>query len=443
MKGHTREDIMRLVQEEDVEFIRLQFTDMPGNLKNIAVTANQLEKALDNRCTFDGSAINGFVGVEESDMYLYPDYSTFEIFPWRPQQGKVARMICDIHRPDGQPFAGDPRVVLKRALKDAEELGYTFEVGPECEFFLFNTDENAMPTTQTREQAGYFDIGPLDEGENARRDIVMNLEDMGLIIEASHHEMAPAQHEIDLRYDEALTAADNIMTFKLAARTIAKRHGLHATFMPKPKFGVNGSGMHINMSLHKDGRNIFGDGGDANRPSRDAYYFVGGIMKHIKGMAAITNPLVNSYKRLVPGFAAPVYIAWSTTNRSPLIRIPSEGEAGTRIELRSPDSAANPYLTLAVCLKAGLDGILNRIEPPKSVDCNIYNMTDEERRALNIEQFPGTLIEAVEELKKDRFILDVLGDHIARNYISMKEAEWQKYRAHVSEWEIQEYLYRY
>lgn len=440
MKGHTREDVMRLVQEEDVEFIRLQFTDVSGNLKNIAVTVNQLEKALDNRCTFDGSAIDGFVGVEESDMYLYPDLATFEIFPWRPQQGKVARMICDVYRPDGQPFAGDPRVVLKRALKDAADLGYTFEVGPECEFFLFNTDENAMPTTQTREQAGYFDIGPLDEGENARRDIVMNLEDMGLIIEASHHEVAPAQHEIDLRYDEALAAADNIMTFKLAARTIAKRHGLHATFMPKPKFGVNGSGMHINMSLHKDGRNVFGDGSGS---SQAAYHFVGGIMKHVKGMAAITNPLVNSYKRLVPGFAAPVYIAWSKTNRSPLIRIPSEGEAGTRIELRSPDSAANPYLTLAVCLKAGLDGILNQIEPPRSVDCNIYGMTDEERRALCIEQLPGTLIEAVEELKRDPFILEVLGEHVARNYVAMKEAEWQKYRAHVSEWEIQEYLYRY
>lgn len=440
MKGHTREDVMRLVQEEDVEFIRLQFTDVSGNLKNIAVTVNQLEKALDNRCTFDGSAIDGFVGVEESDMYLYPDLATFEIFPWRPQQGKVARMICDVYRPDGQPFAGDPRVVLKRALKDAADLGYTFEVGPECEFFLFNTDENAMPTTQTREQAGYFDIGPLDEGENARRDIVMNLEDMGLIIEASHHEVAPAQHEIDLRYDEALAAADNIMTFKLAARTIAKRHGLHATFMPKPKFGVNGSGMHINMSLHKDGRNVFGDG---SGPSQAAYHFVGGIMKHVKGMAAITNPLVNSYKRLVPGFAAPVYIAWSKTNRSPLIRIPSEGEAGTRIELRSPDSAANPYLTLAVCLKAGLDGILNQIEPPRSVDCNIYGMTDEERRALCIEQLPGTLIEAVEELKRDPFILEVLGEHVAWNYVAMKEAEWQKYRAHVSEWEIQEYLYRY
>lgn len=443
MRDYTRDDIIRLVEEEDVEFIRLQFTDMFGNLKNIAITANQLEKALDNRCMFDGSAIDGFVGIEESDMYLHPDFSTLEIFPWRPQQGKVARMICDVYRPDGQPFEGDPRLILKKAIREAAEMGYTFEVGPECEFFLFNTDENAMPTTETHEQAGYFDIGPLDGGENARRDIVMTLEDMGLIIEASHHEMAPAQHEIDFRYDEALATADNIMTFKLAVRTIAKRHGLHATFMPKPKYGVNGSGMHINMSLRKDGKNIFEDKKDPNGLSQEAYYFIGGIMKHVKGMAAITNPLVNSYKRLVPGYAAPVYIAWSATNRSPLIRIPAEGGAGTRIELRSPDSAANPYLTLAVCLQAGLDGIKNKIEPPKSVDCNIYTMSDDERKALKIENLPGTLIEAVEEMKKDSFILDVLGDHIAGKYIEAKENEWQKYRAHVSEWEIQEYLYRY
>ncbi len=443
MRDYTRDDIIRLVEEEDVEFIRLQFTDMFGNLKNIAITANQLEKALDNRCMFDGSAIDGFVGIEESDMYLHPDFSTLEIFPWRPQQGKVARMICDVYRSDGQPFEGDPRLILKKAIREAAEMGYTFEVGPECEFFLFNTDENAMPTTDTHEQAGYFDIGPLDGGENARRDIVMTLEDMGLIIEASHHEMAPAQHEIDFRYDEALATADNIMTFKLAVRTIAKRHGLHATFMPKPKYGVNGSGMHINMSLRKDGKNIFEDKKDPNGLSKEAYYFIGGIMKHVKGMAAITNPLVNSYKRLVPGYAAPVYIAWSATNRSPLIRIPAEGGSGTRIELRSPDSAANPYLTLAVCLQAGLDGIKNKIEPPKSVDCNIYTMSDEEREALKIENLPGTLIEAVEEMKKDSFILDVLGDHIAGKYIEAKENEWQKYRAHVSEWEIQEYLYRY
>lgn len=440
MKNYTSEDVLRLARDEDIEFIRLQFTDMFGNLKNIAVTVSQLGKALENKCMFDGSAIDGFVGIEESDMYLYPDLSTLEIFPWRPQQGKVARMICDIHRPDGRPFDGDPRVVLKKAVAEAAELGYTFEVGPECEFFLFNTDENGMPTIQTHEQAGYFDIGPLDGGENARRDIVMTLEDMGLIIEASHHEMAPAQHEIDLRYDEALSTADNIMTFKLAARTIAKRHGLHATFMPKPKYGVNGSGMHINMSLHKDGKNIFEDQADANGLSREAYYFIGGIMKHIKGMAAVTNPLVNSYKRLVPGFAAPVYIAWSATNRSPLIRIPAEGG---RVELRSPDSAANPYLTLALCLKAGLDGIINKIEPPGSVDCNIYTMTEQERKALNIENLPGTLMEAVDAMKNDGFILEVLGEHIAKSYIEAKESEWQKYRAHVSEWEIQEYLYRY
>jgi len=443
MKVNTREDIVRLVKEGDVEFIRLQFTDILGHLKNIAITANQLDKALDNQCMFDGSAIDGFVGIEESDLYLHPDLTTLEIFPWRPQQGKVARMICDIYRPDGLPFDGDPRYVLRRAIQEARDCGYTFEVGPECEFFLFDTDENAMPTTMTHEQAGYFDIGPLDGGENARREIVMTLEDMGLILEASHHEIAPAQHEIDFRYDEALVTADNIMTFKLAVRTIAKRHGLHATFMPKPKYGVNGSGMHINMSLHKDGRNIFENKNDPNGLSQEAYYFIGGIMKHIKGMAAITNQLVNSYKRLVPGYAAPVYIAWSTTNRSPLIRIPANKGGNTRIELRSPDSAANPYLTLAVCLKAGLDGIANKIEPPESVDGNIYTMTEEERKVLHIENLPGTLIEAVEELKRDSFILDVLGKHVAAKYIAAKEKEWQQYRAQVTEWEIQEYLYRY
>ena len=428
MKNYTKEDILRIVEEEDVEFIRLQFTDMFGNLKNIAVTANQLEKALDNKCMFDGSAIDGFVGIEESDMCLHPDLSTLAIFPWRPQQGKVARLICDVYHPDGTPFAGDPRYVLKKVVKEAAQMGYLFEVGPECEFFLFNTDENA---------------GPLDGGENARRDIVMNLEEMGVIIEASHHEMAPAQHEIDLRYNEALEAADNIMTFKLAARTIARRHGLHATFMPKPQSGVNGSGMHINMSLHKDGVNIFEDKSDPNGLSREAYYFIGGIMKHIKGMAAITNPLINSYKRLVPGYAAPVYIAWSATNRSPLIRIPAQGGSGTRVELRSPDSASNPYLTLAVCLKAGLDGIINKIEPPESVDLNIYTMTDTERKALHIDHLPGTLMDAVDAMRNDPLILEVLGDHIAENYTAAKENEWHKYRANVSEWEIQEYLYRY
>ncbi len=439
-KNYTKQDILRLVQEEDVEFIRLQFTDIFGNLKNVAITVSQLEKALDNECMFDGSSIEGFARIEESDMYLNPDYNTFEIFPWRPQQGKVARMICDVYRPNGEPFEGDPRYILKRAIKMAADMGYVFEVGPECEFFLFNTDENAMPTTITHEQAGYFDLGPVDFGENARRDIVLTLEDMGFVIEASHHEVAPAQHEIDFRYDEALITADNIMTFKLAVKTIAKRHGLHATFMPKPKYGVNGSGMHINMSLSKDGRNIFADETDKFGLSREAYFFIGGIMKHMKGMTAITNPLVNSYKRLVPGFEAPVHIAWSATNRSPLIRIPATHGTGTRIELRCPDPAANPYLALAVCLRAGLDGIANRMMPPESVDCNIFEMSREQRESCGIEEIPGTLIEAIHAMEADGFIKDVLGTHTYTKYIDGKKEEWNRYRSQVTEWEIKAYL---
>ena len=439
-KNYSKEDIMELVNDEDVEFIRLQFTDMFGSLKNVAITASQLEKALDNKCMFDGSSIEGFVRIEESDMYLYPDLSTLAIFPWRPQQGKVARMICDVHRPNGDPFEGDPRYILKRAIKEAADMGYTFEVGPECEFFLFHTDENGMPTTLTHEQAGYFDLGPLDLGENARRDMVLTLEDMGFVIEASHHEVAPAQHEIDFKYDEALATADNIMTFKLAVKTIAKRHGLHATFMPKPKFGVNGSGMHINMSLSKDGKNIFNDPSDTLGLSKEAYYFIGGIMKHMKGMTAITNPLINSYKRLVPGYEAPVYIAWSATNRSPLIRIPASRGEGTRIELRCPDPSANPYLALAVCLRAGLDGIANKIEPPASVDCNIFGMTDAEKKERGIEAIPGTLIEAIYELEKDEFVQDVLGKHVSSKYIEAKKAEWANYRSQVTDWEINQYL---
>ena len=442
-KNYSKKDIMELVKDEDVEFIRLQFTDMFGSLKNVAITASQLEKALNNECMFDGSSIEGFVRIEESDMYLHPDLSTMEIFPWRPQQGKVARLICDVYRPNGMPFEGDPRYILKRAIKEAEDLGYRFEVGPECEFFLFHTDENGMPTTLTHEKAGYFDLGPLDLGENARRDMVLTLEDMGFIVEASHHEVAPAQHEIDFQYDEALATADNIMTFKLAVKTIAKRHGLHATFMPKPKFGVNGSGMHINMSLSKDGKNIFNDPEDELGLSRTAYYFIGGIMKHMKGMTAITNPLVNSYKRLVPGYEAPVYIAWSSTNRSPLIRIPASRGAGTRIELRCPDPSANPYLALAVCLRAGLDGIVNQIEPPASVDLNIFALSEEEKKKLGIEAIPGTLIQAVNDLEKDELIRDVLGRHVSTKYIEAKKKEWENYASQVTDWEVNQYLNQY
>lgn len=439
-KNFSKEDIMALVSDEDVEFIRLQFTDMFGSLKNVAITASQLEKALDNKCMFDGSSIEGFARIEESDMYLYPDLNTLEIFPWRPQQGKVARLICDVYRPNGEPFEGDPRYILKCAVKEAERMGYKFEVGPECEFFLFHTDENGMPTTLTHEKAGYFDLGPLDLGENARRDMVLTLEDMGFVVEASHHEVAPAQHEIDFKYDEALATADNIMTFKLAVKTIAKRHGLHATFMPKPKYGVNGSGMHINMSLSKDGKNIFNDPADELGLSKEAYYFIGGIMKHMKGMTAITNPLVNSYKRLVPGYEAPVYIAWSATNRSPLIRIPAIRGEGTRIELRCPDPAANPYLALAVCLRAGLDGIAGRMNPPASVDRNIFTMSKEEKKKLGIEAIPGTLIEAVYALEEDEFIQEALGRHVSQKYIEAKKAEWADYRSQVTDWEINQYL---
>ena len=444
MSRYTKDDIFRMVEEEDVEFIRLQFTDIFGTLKNIAITSSQLEKALDNKCMFDGSSVEGFVRIEESDMYLYPDYDTFEIFPWRPQQGKVARLICDVYTPDGKPFEGDPRWILKKTIKEANDLGYRFDVGPECEFFLFHTDDNGLPTTLSHEKAGYFDLGPNDLGENIRRDMVLTLEDMGFEIEASHHEVAPAQHEIDFKYDEALKTADNIQTFKMTVKTIAKRHGLYATFMPKPKFGMSGSGMHINMSLAtEDGKNIFADENGKLGLSDDAYHFIAGVMKHARGMSAITNPLVNSYKRLVPGYEAPVYIAWSAKNRSPLIRIPASRGNGTRVELRNPDPTANPYLALALCLAAGLDGIKNKLEVPSSVDCNIYEMTPGERRAAGIENMPADLKEAVDCLVEDEFLCSVLGEHITTKYVEAKMKEWENYTTRVSQWEIDEYLYKY
>lgn len=442
MSKYTKQDIIRMVEEEDVEFIRLQFTDMFGTLKNVAITSSQLEKALRNECMFDGSSIEGFVRIEESDMYLYPDLDTFVIFPWRPQQGKVARIICDIYTAEKKPFEGDPRYILKRAIADAAEMGYRFDVGPECEFFLFNQDEDGQPTTLSTERAGYFDLGPVDLGENARRDMVLTLEDMGYEIEASHHEVAPAQHEIDFRYDEALKTADNIMTFKLAVKTIAKRHGLFASFMPKPKYGVNGSGMHVNMSLSMDGRNIFDDPDGELGLSEEAFWFIGGIIRHMKGMTAITNPLVNSYKRLVPGYEAPLYIAWSATNRSPLIRIPAARGSGTRVELRCPDPAANPYLTLAVCLAAGLDGIRNRVMPPAAVSENVFLMRLSKKHELGIESLPADLGEAIEAFENDSYMKQVLGKHITEKYSEAKRAEWADYRAQVTGWEIDNYLYK-
>ncbi len=445
MAKYSKEDIFRMVEEEDVEFIRLQFTDMFGMLKNVAITAGQLEKALNNRCVFDGSAIEGFVREEETDMYLHPDLDTFTIFPWRPQQGKVARLICDVYGPDGTPFEGDPRYILKKVLKEAEEMGFYLNVGPECEFFLFHTDEEGRPTTKTHEMAGYFDVAPIDLAENVRRDIVLNLEEMGFEIESSHHEIAPAQHEVDFQYEKGLKAADNILTFKMAVKSIAKQHGLHATFMPKPKAGVNGSGMHINMSLEdKLGKNLFADPEDKLGLSKTAYEFMAGILAHIKSMCLLTNPIVNSYKRLIPGYDAPVYIAWSrATNRGQIMRIPSSRGASTRLELRSPDSAMNPYLALAACLAAGLDGIKNHMELPEPVVQNIYAMDEETIKARGIDHLPETLGEAIDLFEENEFLKNVLGDHIFHKYLEAKKEEWNVFRSQVTDWEIGEYLYKY
>lgn len=442
MHNYTREDILKMVEEEDVGFIRLQFTDIYGTIKNMAVTVSQLEKALDNRCVFDGSSVEGFAELGESDMYLYPDLNTFEIFPWRPQQGKVARMICDVHYPDGRPFELDPRYILKKVIKEAEEMGYTLKASPECEFFLFHTDEDGIPTTITHEQGSSFDVGPLDLGENARRDMVLTLEDMGFNVETSHHELAPAQHEIDFHYDDALSTADNIVTFRMVVKTIAKRHGLHATFMPKPKIETAGSGMHMNLSLWKDGKNIFRDDTDKNGMSQEGYQFMGGILEHIKAITCITNPTVNSYKRFVPGYEAPVYITWSGKSRSPLIRIPAMRGEHTRLELRSPDPSANPYLTLAVLLAAGLDGIKNSIKPMGSINLNAQKMTDEQRASLHIDMLPQSLPEAVNELEHDSFIKDVLGRELSTKMIDSHKKAYHEYCMQVTDWEIANYLHK-
>lgn len=443
MSKYTREDIVRLVEENGVKFIRLQFTDIFGALKNVAITNKQLVKALNNQMMFDGSSISGFVRIEESDMYLRPNFDSFVIFPWRPQQGKVARLICDIYRPEGTPFEGDPRNILKRVLDEAKELGYTMNVGPECEFFLLNMNEKGEAVLETQDNAGYFDLSPLDAGENVRRDITLALEDMGFEIEASHHEVAEGQNEVDFKYEDALTTADNVMTFKLVVKSIAQRHGVYATFMPKPFFGINGSGMHINMSLCKDGKNAFVDDTDKIGLSKEAYSFIAGLMKHIKGISAITNPLVNSYKRLVPGYEAPVYIAWSAKNRSPLIRVPATRGNGTRVELRCPDPSANPYLVLACLLKAGLDGIKNNLVPAESIEKNIFKMTLEERGLEGIESLPGSLEEAIKYMEESELVKETLGEHTFNNYIKAKKVEWNDYRSNVHTWELDNYLNKY
>lgn len=439
----TKEDVLREAHEKGVKFIRLQFTDIFGILKNVAITIEQLEKALEGELMFDGSSIEGFARIEESDMYLRPDPDTFVVFPWRPKQGGVARLICDVYNPDGTSFVGCPRSALKRVLAEAYEMGYTLNVGPELEFFLFNTDAEGRPTTITHDKAGYFDLTPVDLGENARRDMVLTLEQMGYEIEASHHEVAPGQHEIDFKYSDALDIADKIVTFRFVIRTIAQHHGLHASFMPKPIYGINGSGMHSNQSLFKDGKNAFYDPKGSMEISDIAYHYIAGLMKHARSFTAITNPTVNSYKRLVPGYEAPCYIAWSGRNRSPLIRIPAKRGSSTRIELRSPDPSCNPYLALAVQLKAGLDGIKNKLTPPAAVDLNIYAMTTEERKKMEIDSLPSSLREAMDELAKAPVIREALGNHIYDRFVEAKTEEWDSFRVTVSQWELDRYLGMY
>ncbi len=438
--AYKKEDIARIIADEDVRFIRLQFVDVFGQLKNVAITAEQLERALADQVIIDGSAIEGFVRVNESDQYLHPDLSTFAIYPWRPSRGKVARIMCDVRNPDGSAFVGDPRAVLRRVEARAASMGLTLNIGAECEFFLFTTDDKGMPTVEPSDGAGYFDLSPLDQGEATRREICMALEEMGFEIECSHHEAAPGQHEIDFKYTPVMEAADNIMTFKLAVKTIAQRNGLYATFMPKPLTGISGSGMHVNMSMFRDGKNIFSDPDGVHGLSREAYSFIAGIMEHISGMCALTNPMVNSYKRLVPGFEAPCYISWSARNRSSLIRIPAARGAGARVELRSPDPSANPYLCLAVCLAAGLDGIERELTPPCETTEDLYVMSQAQRNYLGIRALPSSLGEALDEMKKDPLIMDVLGTHVAKAYLEGKEKEWDEYRMQVSQWERERYM---
>jgi glutamine synthetase len=442
MKNYSRDDIKRLVQENDVKFIRLQFVDILGTLKNVAITTDQLDKALNNEMMFDGSSIEGFLRSEESDMFLRPDLSTFEVFPWRPQQGKVARLICDIYRADGTPFEGDPRYVLKKVIKEADDMGYDLKIGPEFEFFLFHTDENGDPTTVTHDKAGYFDLGPLDLGENVRRDMVLTLEDIGFEIATSHHEVAPGQHEIDFKARQALETADNIVTFKLVVKVVAQRHGLHATFMPKPIYGISGSGMHCNLTLfNKSGENIFFDEKDSLNLSQEAYYFIGGLLKHAKALTAITNPTVNSYKRLIPGYEAPFYIGYSNKNSSHLIRIPSARDGRSYIELRSPDPSANPYLAIAAMLKAGIDGIKNKIQPSDVNDqsevCISTSSFLEDENCL-----PVNLKDAIIALSKDDVLKEALGV-CYDNYVKAKAIEWNEYSSVVHEWELKKYSSRY
>jgi glutamine synthetase len=440
-----KDEILRIADEEKVRFLRLQFTDILGKIKNVEIPRSQFEKALDGQILFDGSSIEGFTRIEESDMLLVPDPETFQVNPWsNPDGSKVARMICDVYLPDGTPFVGCPRMTLKRQVERAKRMGYTMVAGPEAEFFLFQKDERGKPIVETHDIGGYFDLTPVDKGEECRRDIVIVLEAMGFEVEAAHHEVAPGQHEIDFKYGEAVSTADKVATFRFVVKKVALDHGLHASFMPKPIFGVNGSGMHVHMSLlNKKGENAFYDPKAEWQLSKVALGYIGGVLEHAQGFAAVTNPLVNSYKRLVPGYEAPINIAWSEKNRSPLVRVPAKRGMSTRCEVRMPDPACNPYLAFAVMLAAGLDGVERKIDAGAPVNKNIFTMSQREKRRLKIGHLPANLSEALDELEKDSLVRDALGEHILENFLRAKRQEWADYISHVHPWEQERYLGEY
>src|SRR5215213_5928941 len=443
LAGATAQDVLKLADEHGVRFLRLQFTDILGVIKNVEIPRSQFAKALAGDIMFDGSSIEGFVRIEESDMLLAPDFSTFQIFPWGDEQSRVARVICDINTPDGKPFAGDPRGVLKKMIARAAKAGYTMNAGMEAEFFMFKPRADEEPSTITHDVGSYFDLAPADLGEDARRAIVDVLERMGFEVEASHHEVAHGQHEIDFRYAEALTTADNIATFRFVVKHVAQRFGLAASFMPKPIFGQNGSGMHTHQSLFKGKTNAFWDAKAPWELSETALHYIGGLLRHARGCCAITNPLVNSYKRLVPGYEAPVNVAWSMRNRSPMLRIPERRGLGTRVEHRVPDPAANPYLALAVMLAAGIDGVRTSADYREPVNENIWEMSHREKRRLRIDDLPHDLNEACNELEKNDVITSALGEHIAQHFLAAKRQEWREYISQVSQWELDNYLGKY
>jgi len=443
MTKAKRKAVLEKLKKDRVRFLRLTFTDIMGIIKNVEVPQDEFEKAVDGQIMFDGSSVEGFARIEESDMLLKPDLDTYVLYPWQEATGKVARLICDIYNPDETPFQGCPRQTLKRACDKARKMGYVMQAGPEPEFFLFMRGENGQPTTRSHDRGGYFDLAPIDRGEDARRAIVNVLDSLGFAVEAAHHEVAPAQHEIDFRHRPALECADSIATFRFVVRKVALDFGLHATFMPKPIFGINGSGMHVHQSLYKNGKNAFFDKKAPDGLSPVARGYIAGVLRHCREFCAVTNPLVNSYKRLVPGYEAPTHIAWSERNRSPLCRIPATRGRGSRMELRSPDPSCNPYLALAVILGAGLHGIEMGMTPPPAINENIYRLTHEEREKRQIGSLPGDLSEALRALRSDPVISEILGEHCMNQFLKAKEQEWQRYIAYISQWELDQYLTSY